>query len=370
MPHFQKLKILVAPLDWGLGHTTRCIPLIHELLKQGAEVLLAGNEVQKKILEATFPQCPFLPLNGYNVKYAGSGGGFMIKMMRQLPRILSVIKAENAWLKQVIAHHNIDGVISDNRFGLYHAGTPCIFMTHQLQVKTGMGKAADILARNINYRQIKKFSACWVPDFEGAVNLGGELSHPAIMPVTRYRYIGPLSRMDYADSQSSPKHILFILSGPEPQRTILENKVFGQIEHSKAPVVIVRGMPLDTKPPVFKNAIIYNHLPENELQQLMQEAEYIVCRSGYSSVMDINAMKAKAILIPTPGQTEQEYLATHLMKNKFAVSGSQQAFDVRSLFENAGRFSYEGFIKPDARLLSEAIDIFLADCRTARSAIR
>ncbi|HMR82455.1 MAG TPA: glycosyltransferase [Niabella sp.] len=369
MPHFQKLKILVAPLDWGLGHTTRCIPIINELLKKGVEVLLAGNEVQKKILEAEFPQCTFLPLNSYNVKYAGSGGGFMIKMMRQLPRILSVIKAENAWLKQIIAQYNIDGVISDNRFGLYHAGTPCVFVTHQLQVKTGMGKAVDILARNINYRQIKKFSACWIPDFEGTVNLGGELSHPAVMPVTRYRYIGPLSRIDYADRQSSPKHILFILSGPEPQRTIFENRVFEQLEHSKVPVVIVRGLPLDIRPPVFENAIVYNHLSKNELQQLMQEAEYIVCRSGYSSVMDINAMKAKAILIPTPGQTEQEYLAVHLMKNKFAVSDSQRVFDMRGLLEKAGRFSYEGFIKPDADLLSKAISIFLEDCRTTRSAI-
>ncbi|MGC4234096.1 MAG: glycosyltransferase [Niabella sp.] len=369
MPHFQKLKILVAPLDWGLGHTTRCIPIINKLLKKGAEVLLAGNEVQKKILGAEFPQCVFLPLNGYNVKYAGSGGDFMIKMMCQLPRILSVIKVENAWLKQVIARHSIDGVISDNRFGLYHAGAPCVFMTHQLQVKTGMGKAADILARNINYRQIKKFSACWVPDFEGTINLGGELSHPAIMPVTRCRYIGPLSRIDYTDSQGPQKHILFILSGPEPQRTIFENRIFEQLEYSKAPVVIVRGLPLDIKPPVIKNAIVYNHLPKNELQQLMQEAEYIVCRSGYSSVMDINTMKAKAILIPTPGQTEQEYLAAHLMKNKFAVSGSQRDFDVRGLLEKAGRFSYEGFINPDADLLSQAIDVFLEDCRTARSAI-
>lgn len=369
MPRTQKLKILVAPLDWGLGHTTRCIPVISELLKNGVEVLLAGNEVQKKILGAEFPQCPFLPLDGYNVRYAGSSSGFLLKIMRQLPRVLSVIKAENAWLKQVIALHGIDGVISDNRFGLYYAGCPCIFITHQLQIKTGMGKVADVLARTINYRRIKKFSACWVPDFEGTANLGGQLAHPSIMPVTRCRYIGPLSRINYIDSRAAKKHILFILSGPEPQRTIFENIVFEQLEHSKGPVIIVRGLPLDVKPPVFKNAIIYNHLLKNELGQLMQEAEYIVCRSGYSSVMDINAMKAKAILVPTPGQTEQEYLADYLMTNKFAVSSRQQSFDLPGLLEKAGQFSYEGFINPDTHLLSEAIGLFLEDCRRACSAI-
>ena len=369
MPHAQKLKILVAPLDWGLGHTTRCIPMISGLLEKGAEVLLAGNEVQQKILGAEFPQCRFLPLEGYNVKYASSSGGFMVKMMRQLPRILSVIKAENAWLKQAVAQNGIHGVISDNRFGLCHAGIPCVFITHQLQVKTGMGKAADIFARSVNYRQIRKFSACWVPDFEGPVNLGGELSHPAVMPAPGCYYIGPLSRVDRVPVKANKKHILFIISGPEPQRTVFENKVFKQLKENTQPVVIVRGRPLDITTPVLENAVVYNHLPKNELQQLMLEAQFIVCRSGYSSVMDINAIQAKAILIPTPGQTEQEYLANHLMKNKFAVSGSQQDLDATSFLDKARQFSYEGFIEPNADLLSGAIDIFLQDCRANSAAI-
>lgn len=369
MLHASNLKILVAPLDWGLGHTTRCIPVISRLLEKGAEVLLAGNEVQHKILGAEFPQCRFLPLEGYSVKYASSGTGFMLKMMRQLPRILSVIKAENAWLKQVVSDNGIHGVISDNRFGLYHAGVPCVFITHQLQVKTGMGRAADILARSINYKRIGNFSACWVPDFKGPVNLGGELSHPAIMPAVDWRYIGPLSRVDHIPGRANKKHILFIMSGPEPQRTVFENKVFEKLEKNGLPVVIVRGRPLDVMTPVLENAVVYNHLPKGELLQLMREAEFIICRSGYSSVMDINAIQAKAILIPTPGQTEQEYLANHLMKNKFALSGSQQDLDVASLLDKARQFSYEGFIEAEPDLLSGAIDIFLQNCSAVRSAI-
>ncbi|GAB3414310.1 glycosyltransferase [Niabella aquatica] len=370
MPDSKKLKILVAPLDWGLGHTTRCMPVIDELLKKNVEVLLAGNEVQKKILNTEFPQCDFLSLNGYNVKYADSGRGLMVKMMRQLPRILSLIKAENDWLKQAIADNCIDGIISDNRFGLYHAIVPCVFITHQLQIKTGAGKIADKFARNINYRRIKKFSTCWIPDFERAVNLAGELSHPAVMPVTPCRYIGPLSRTTPVDEKAGKKNILFILSGPEPQRTIFEDMIFKQLKNHTAPVTIVRGRPLDVEVPVFNNNVtIYNHLSKNELRQLMQEAGYVVCRSGYSSVMDINATRVKAILVPTPRQTEQEYLADHLMKNQFAVSGKQHDFDLPGLLEKAGRFSYKGFIRPDADLLPEAVDKFLQDCTTARSAI-
>ncbi|MCH5600502.1 hypothetical protein [Niabella ginsengisoli] len=149
----RKMKVLVAPLDWGLGHTTRCIPIITELLKRGVTVILAGNDTQKKILSEFFPECLFLPLKGYNIKYSNRGRGFISKMMRQFPNILSAIRAEHKWLREIIAIHGINGIISDNRFGLYQSDLPCIFITHQLQIKTGMGRLADIILRNLNYKK-------------------------------------------------------------------------------------------------------------------------------------------------------------------------------------------------------------------------
>ncbi|MCH5600503.1 glycosyltransferase [Niabella ginsengisoli] len=153
--------------------------------------------------------------------------------------------------------------------------------------------------------------------------------------------------------------LLFVLSGPEPQRTIFEQMIFAQVEKEEYSAVIVRGLPLNSETPVIKNAIINNHLSKEKLENLMQRARFIFCRSGYSSVMDINAMMLKSILIPTPGQTEQEYLGKYLMEKGFAVSGEQKEFRVRDLLSKALQFNYDGFIKTDEHLLSTAIDDFL-----------
>ena len=155
-PANKKLRILIAPLDWGLGHTTRCIPIINELIKKNAEVVLAGNDVQQKVLAQEFPHCRFLLLEGYNVQYNSKKTGFIFKMLRQIPAIISRIQKEHQWLKQVIRSYKIDGVISDNRYGLFSSLVPCVFITHQLRIKTSIGVYADKWLQWLNYNKINK----------------------------------------------------------------------------------------------------------------------------------------------------------------------------------------------------------------------
>ncbi len=363
MPFPRKLRILVAPLDWGLGHTTRCIPVIKALLQQDAEVIIAGNKVQHKVLAAEFPGCTFLSLEGYGVAYSNTRKGFVWKMVQQLPRISAVIRRENEWLQAILTQEHIDGVISDNRFGLYALQVPCVFITHQLRIQTGLGKLADDIAQQVNYRYITRFSQVWVPDFHGTQNLAGVLSHPPSMPATKVFYVGPLTRMNHQASKNEAGGILFIFSGPEPQRSLFEQKVLEQLSGIKQKITVIRGKPLQEDLPLINNATIYNHLPGNEMESVMRSAAFIVCRSGYSSVMDINALGLKSILIPTPGQTEQEYLADYLMQNKFAVKGSQNDFDLQGLLQKAASFSYGGFINQDDLLLTKAVTGFLDNCR-------
>lgn len=363
MPFPRKLRILVAPLDWGLGHTTRCIPVIKALLQQDAEVIIAGNQVQEKVLTAEFPDCRFLFLEGYGVAYSNTRKGFVWKMMQQFPRISTAIKRENSWLQEVLTREHIDGVISDNRFGLYASQAPCVFITHQLRIQTGLGKIADDIAQRFNYRYISRFSQVWVPDFYGTQNLAGVLSHPPSMPATEVSYVGPLTRMTHRSPVNEAGDILFIFSGPEPQRSLFEQKVFAQLSGVKQKVTIVRGKPLQEELPLIGNAVIYNHLPGNEMEALMRSAALIVCRSGYSSVMDINALRQRSVLIPTPGQTEQEYLADYLMQNKFAINGNQDNFALQDLLQKAAGFSYNGFINQDDRLLTKVVAGFLDSCR-------
>jgi uncharacterized protein (TIGR00661 family) len=343
-----KPRILVAPLDWGLGHTTRCIPIIRELLAQDADVYLAGNQRQAALFAEEFPSLPLLPLDGYNIRYGASAGSLFRSMVVQAPKIMRSIRNEQAWLKSTVHEYSIDAVISDNRYGLHHPGIPCIFLTHQLAIKTPLGKWAEGLIQKKNYGYINRFTACWVPDQENGENLAGDLSHPPKKPAIPVKYIGPLSRFQPIDLPQRKHHLLFILSGPEPQRTILENRIISEAVQYPGTATIVRGLPDEEKIIPSTNMIMfYNHLPAAALNREMMQADYIISRSGYSTVMDLAALGKKSILIPTPGQTEQEYLGKYLQEKKFAMCILQKQFSLESALQLANKFSYRIPVPPE-----------------------
>ncbi|HLG38314.1 MAG TPA: hypothetical protein VI461_01560, partial [Chitinophagaceae bacterium] len=260
----RKLRILVAPLDWGLGHATRCIPIINELLRQDCDVWLAGEGAQKILLKQEFPELSFLDLPGYRVKYSRSAAAMIWNMFSQGSKILGAISYENKWLKKTMKEHGFDAVISDNRYGLYHKDIPCIFITHQLVIKSPLGKWSERILQKINYKYIQRFTECWVPDAAEEKNLAGELSHPEKKPGTILKYIGAVSRFEKISNLSSGSSenddLLIILSGPEPQRTILENKIIRDIAHYPGRATVVRGLPGGANLIPSTNQIkFYNH---------------------------------------------------------------------------------------------------------------
>ena len=338
----RKPRILVAPLDWGLGHATRCIPIIKELLRQGCEVWLAGDGPQQKLLQQEFPELFFLSLNGYKVKYARSSIGMVLSIIRQTNNILKAIKNENAWLKEQVKEYEFDAVISDNRYGLYHLSIPCIFITHQLNIKSPLGKWTEKILQKRNYRFINRFTECWVPDEEGENNLAGELSHPEKKPGIPIKYIGALSRFSPKKNGVKKDHLLIILSGPEPQRSILENKIIVEVSQYNGTATVVRGLPAASLFIPSTNMIrFYNHLSAEDLGKEMEQAEYVISRCGYSTVMDLVLLQKKSILIPTPGQTEQEYLADYLSQKQIVCSIPQKGFSLTSALQKAGQISYK-----------------------------
>ncbi len=356
----RKHRILIAPLDWGLGHATRCIPVIYELIKQGCEVWLAGEGAQKALLQQEFPELPFLSLPGYRVKYGRSGAGMAWRILFQTPRITRVIKDENKWLKEMIRKYSFDAVISDNRYGLYHDSVPCVIIIHQLQIRTNLGKWSEKFLRERNYKYINRFSECWVPDEQGANNLAGELSHPAKKPNTEVHYIGLLSRFTKIDAEEKAGHLLIVLSGPEPQRTIFENKIVNDIAHYEGSATIVRGLPGSlTLIPSTNTLRFYNHLPAEELNKEMNMAEYTISRSGYSTIMDIQKLRKKSILVPTPGQTEQEYLASCLAEKKLSLTFPQSKFFLFSALQQAKIFPYKVAANNEESVLPATIARFV-----------
>lgn len=348
-------RILVAPLDWGLGHTTRCIPIIKALQAAGAEVLVAGNKTQEIIFKEAFPGIICLPLDGYEVKYATSKKGFIWRMLFQMPRLMYVLHKEKKWLKKIIAQQRINAVISDNRFGLYDKKITSIFITHQLGIKTPVS-FFDSLVQKINYRYINRFSKCWVPDEAGKNNLAGELSHPQKLPAIPIEYIGALSRFSSTIQEALKDHLLFLISGPEPQRTIFEEKIIEQVAIYHSTATIVRGLP-NSKTIIPSTGMIkfYNHLPAEELEKEIDKANLVICRSGYTTVMDMTKKKKRTIMIATPGQTEQEYLAAYLSKNKIALAQDQQSFLLQQSIEQSNKFSYKEFIQTDGTALQKAV---------------
>jgi UDP-N-acetylglucosamine transferase subunit ALG13 len=359
-----KPRILMAPLDWGLGHTTRCIPIIRELLAQGCEVFLAGNGPQASLLSAEFPGLDILPLEGYNVKYGRSAAGLLRAMIFQIPKMLRSIRKEHAWLQSAAKQYEFDAVISDNRFGLYHPSIPCVFITHQLLIKSGLGKLVEKISGIRNYGFINRYTECWVPDLDGENNLAGELSHPLKKPRVPLRYIGILSRLKKSGIKEKKNHLLIILSGPEPQRSILEEKIIRDVSHYNWTATIARGLP-DTASLIPSTNMIhfFNHLSAEEMSNAMMEAEYIIGRSGYSSIMDIMTLQKKSILIPTPGQPEQEYLGKYMDEKKWAVCLPQADFSLEKALAEAVKTDCHIPSFDDDGILKETIEEFLRKIR-------
>lgn len=351
------LKVLIAPLDWGLGHTTRCIPLAHALIKRGVTVFFAGNQQQKAVLRQEFPDNIFLHLDGYNIRYSKTASGLTWKLATQLIPIKRKIAAEHRWLLQQVREHQFDAIISDNRFGLWHPNITSIFITHQLLIKTPF-KWAEKLLQKINYGFLNRFNACWVPDMPGKPNLAGELSHPEKMPAIPVEYIGVLSRLQLIQAQKTPKHLFVSLSGPEPQRSLLEASVLQQLQDYSGTATVVRGMPeAAVLPAVAGHINIYNHLNTAEYNKAIAGAEIVISRTGYSTVMDVIAVQQKSILIPTPGQTEQEYLADYLPKQKLAICYPQQNFNLMQALKEVETFNYQPI--STAPLYETVLDDFL-----------
>jgi uncharacterized protein (TIGR00661 family) len=354
-----KPRILLAPLDWGLGHTTRCIPLIRELLSHEAEVFLAGNGAQLEMLAQEFPDLPMLPLRGYDIRYSSRKRGFVWNIIRQLPKINRATQSENAWLKEMVLEYDFDAVISDNRYGLYHPAIPCIFITHQLAIQSPLGRWNEKILQKWNYKYLNRFRECWIPDMAGSQNLAGDLSHPVNKPIIPARYIGLLSRFERKGAAEKKNHLLIILSGPEPQRSILEDKLINEIVHYSGTADIVRGLPATAMLMPSTNQIqFFNHLPAMELNKKIEEAEFVISRCGYSTVMDLVKLQKKSILIPTPGQTEQEYLSRYLSGRKIAYCISQDEISLETHLQKAKEFDYH-FSDTNDNHLKETISGFL-----------
>jgi predicted glycosyltransferase len=337
----KSLSVLICPLDWGIGHATRCVPVIRHFLEQHFRVIIAADGKGLEFLKLEFPGCRCIRFPGTTVNYS-AGKRFSLKMLFLSPSLLTGIFMEHHQLKKIILSERPDIIFSDNRYGLWNKACECIFMTHQLKVipPRGFGIFSGIV-NGILWFFIRKFDECWVPDEAGGENLAGKLSHANIsFPVS---YIGLLSRFDTRNASDDNEEMKFdflaLLSGPEPQRTTFGKILLAQITGSSLRGLVVQGSPgEDTVYQLTENIQVISHLDTAKLKVAMIASKVIICRPGYSTLMDLAALGKNAILVPTPGQTEQEYLAERLTEKDLFFSVTQEHFQLDEALEKSQGF--------------------------------
>lgn len=345
----EKKKVLICPLDWGLGHATRDVQLINRLIENSFEVIIATYGNSYNYLKSEYPELNIVQFPGLKIKYSNRKSQ-VIKIFFSIPKIIYWAIQEHYKLRQIIEKEYIDIVISDNRFGLWNRKTYNIFITHQLKVKfPGWLSRLEFIYKTMLKFILKRYNECWVPDYRDDQNLSGELSHFNHHFKNIY-YIGLLSgfRIDEVVETKCDIDVLFLLSGPEPQRSIFEKIIHNQTKDAELNMVIVRGTLLENKNN-FSFASC-NLLNTEQLLGIIKRSKLIICRSGYSSIMDLVTLNKQAILVPTPGQTEQEYLARYLKNRRMFYSVKQDDFNLYEALKNV-------FEKPDFQFSGKQTDL-------------
>ncbi len=336
------MKILITPLDWGLGHATRCIPIIRLALARGHEVMIGSSGSALALLREEFPSLQSFALPAYAPAYSRRGS-MVWKMGLQLPKFIQAIGAEHKEVESLVKRHQVDLLISDNRYGCWAEKIPSVFITHQSNIM--MPKRFGWLSRWVtmaNESSMNKFPYCWIPDYPEEHSLAGELiSFGKLNYEGKVEYVGALSRFE---SKKVPLKydVVAVCSGPEPQRTMLEELLLEQLKSTSLKSLVVRGvMEKADVEYIGENGSMVNFLTTDQLQETLPSAGVIIARSGYSTVMDMKALKQKPIFIPTPGQTEQEYLAHRLKERGVAYFMKQNEFRLSYALEESRK--YRGF---------------------------
>jgi uncharacterized protein (TIGR00661 family) len=350
----NRKNILICPLEWGLGHAGRMVPLAKRLQELNHNVYFGSGEEHLNFFRNEVPGASYIHFPGFRISYSRYLPQYLIILLKS-PLLLWHSVLEHMRLKRIIRDYSIDIVISDNRIGLWNSGIKTVYITHQLRIIFPFPfRFLEFIGIFITRSIIKRYTLCFIPDLAGDLNVSGILSHK-IRLTDNARYIGILSRLEgfSSDYTPIPGKCTVILSGPEPQRSILKQKLSRILESQGKAAVILEGKPGITNESKTKNNITYyNHLSSNETVRLIKESEIIITRSGYTTLMELVSLGCSALLIPTPGQTEQEYLAASLSEKGWFRSVSQRDLDIKTdLHSTSEKRSWE--IKEEGRRLLE-----------------
>ena len=356
----KKKNILICPLEWGLGHTGRMIALAEKLQRPDRNIIFGAGEKHLAFIRNELPGTGCLSFPGFRPVYSRYLPQYIIIFL-QIPLLLFHAVREHIILKKMIVRHSLDMVISDNRFGLWNKKIPSVYVTHQLRILfPSCLSFLEFTGVHLHRKIIRRFTWCLVPDLPGDINLTGRMSHGMKLPAN-VRFTGILSRFQScvpADGIPVRKQgvICVILSGPEPQRGILEKKITAILAEENSQAVILGGKPQEgMQKRITGHITYYSHAGRREMQEIISGSELIIARAGYTTIMELAALNCRALLIPTPGQTEQEYLASRLAAEGWFTCISQK--DLKAAFPSGSELPglKDDIMKQSGKLLDKVL---------------
>jgi hypothetical protein len=337
-------SVLLSPLNWGLGHAMRDIPVIRTLLGRGHDVTIAACGNALTALQREFPSCRFIEFMDYPSP-TSPGRVFLPGLALSFPGLLQAVARERRESERIVSRDQYDLVISDSRLGVYSQQVPSLFITHQLHFHLPPALwPAELFAVQLNRLHHRNFDRVIVPDNPpGPLSLAGKLSRPDYEETrSRAFFCGILSSTPKQDMHTDLDYLVLV-SGPEPQRTWLEEILLPMARELDGRTVVLLGSPQrNAEVPGSVNCAVRTYVSTAEKVALMNRAKFVICRSGYTTMMELAELGKKAgLFIPTPGQTEQEYLSWYYEKNGWFHSKSQYCLDLPGDISTARE--YAGF---------------------------
>ncbi len=318
------MTVLIAPQHWGLGHVTRTIPVIRYFVERGHKVILASSLAGSDLLRREFPQLEVCELPDYGILYPSKN--MYWNMAYQLLQMHKAIFKEKKVIKDICKKYKIDLVISDARLGAAQRNIRSVIITHHLHFPLPL-KLFEWCADTWMRFFYMQFNEIWIPDYEFPPYLSGVLAHQ--FKSKKHYFIGALSRFQKLNLPIQ-YDLCFMLSGPEPQRTRLEEKIVAQLKDLDfKTAILIRGKNGIPKLPAMDRLEVIDLATSGQLNEIMCASRIIICRSGYSTLLDLSVIQKRALLIPTPGQPEQEYLGRTLHSNGIFYNVDQDQLDLK-----------------------------------------
>lgn len=356
----KELNILICPLEWGLGHAGRVIPIAARLREMNHRIFFGAGREHLAFLRKEMPGSTFIDFPGFKPGYSAHLPQYLIILLKA-PLLLFHVIQEHIRLRGIIRRYSIDIVVSDNRFGLWNSKIKSVYITHLPLIPfPGAFSILEFTGILLHRSIIKKYSFCFIPDLPGEINVSGRLSHGIKLPAN-VRFIGILSRfLCLKDSKTiSPvsfRHNTVILSGPEPQKGILRKKLTEVLITKELPSVMLGGNPEGGSELIVSGKIVYTDHPDSSvMREIITGSECIITRSGYTSIMELISLGRTALLIPTPGQTEQEYLAGYLESKGWFSTISQDKIDDKMPMPTAVTEWKSDIVEQSRALLDKAL---------------